>query len=123
MVRRSHAVWAPSWLVVDPELNGSLQVLHLFEPPSIMDLAATEVKAGSHSRLNFKVPSARPHDAPHDGRANGVGGDFYHLDGRCRAAGRWPSQSERERAVKPPFRQSRFSSYYCDFRGSSSGLT
>jgi hypothetical protein len=88
MVRRSHAVWAPSWLVVDPELHGSLQVLHLFEPPSIMDPAATEVKAGSRSQLNFKVPPARVRDAPHDGRRKGIGEGFYHLDRRCRAAGR-----------------------------------
>jgi hypothetical protein len=45
MVRRSHAVWAPSWLVVDPELNGSSQVLHFSEPLYIMHLAAIAVKA------------------------------------------------------------------------------
>src|SRR5262245_23465828 len=32
MVRRSHAVKAPSWLVVDPKPNGSFLVLHFTEP-------------------------------------------------------------------------------------------
>jgi hypothetical protein len=101
MVRRSHAVWAPSWLVVDPELYRSLQVLHLSEPPSIMDLAAPEVKAGSRSPLNFKVLSARAHNALHDGGGNRIGECFCQLDGRCIGPGRRPPQSQRKGGRRP----------------------
>ena len=85
MVRRSHAVWAPSWLVVDPELDGSLQVLHLSEPPGIMDLAATEVKAGSRSPLNFKASPVGVRDARDDGWANGTERGFGHAPVRRQA--------------------------------------
>ena len=73
--------------MVDPELYGSLQVLHFSEPPVIMDLAASAVKAGSCSQFNFKVLSSGVRDAPHDGRGNGTGEGFYLLDGGAEQQG------------------------------------
>jgi hypothetical protein len=54
MVRWSHAVKAPSWLVVDPKPSDTLQVLHFTEPLAIMNLATIAVKVRIAPQLNFQ---------------------------------------------------------------------
>jgi hypothetical protein len=66
--------------VVHPELNGSLQVLHLSEPPFIMDPAASEVKAVSRPPFNFRVLLTGVRDALDDRWAKNSGRGFGHVD-------------------------------------------